>query len=170
MVNNPNLVFTDPEAIRKPPMDLASWKAQYENCVDTFGQHSKELAGLFAAAGRMNYPIHLVPAAIMVNASRMINWKTDAVLARDVSEFLKNRPALMQLRYVDGGIDTFRPFVLAGTAYLIQQATGEEPTVDMFPVREGNDIFTLDKSVYLLCYGPNAAKELVAYYEGGGVK
>ncbi len=166
MLNLPNLVFTDPHTQLRAPATIDEWESQYNKCVERYGKHSRELACLFAAAGKMNYPLEYVPSAILNYASIVGDASADAIKARDVNEYLKSHPALMSLRYVDGKVDTFRPFQMAGVAYTVCMATGEEPAVSDFPIRDGSDVDAIVHATYLWCYSPTAYKDILAKFEG----
>ena len=144
----------------------AQFEQDYEQLLTTYGKSSKVIASLFRKAYTFNIPVMDVPA-IINERFYALDSQLDNMTAKEVGNFLKEHPAIMATRYVDGKINTFLPYQLAGVACLVKGARNEEPEVDEFPIREGRDIETISKLAYLWCYSPSAYKEVL---EGGEIK
>lgn len=156
---NPNTVFGKPLPISRT---REQFEEDYGNLLKAYGTSSKLVAKLFNEAAKCNFPVMDVPCAILSRALASDN--RERLLLREVNEFLKHRPAIMACRYIDGGVNTFRPYQLAGILCLVAGATGEEPLVEDYPIQDGADMDTIEKFAYLWCYAPDAYKTTV----GGG--
>ena len=137
----------------------------YETLLSRYGKSDTRIAELFHDAGVAGFQMFDTPRAIL-NRDRS-DTPAYPLKAAVVSEYLKKRPAIMMVKNIDGKINTFLPFQLAGILCLVHNATGEEPVVDDFPVRDGADIEFCSKYAYLWCYGEKAYESLK---EGGATK
>lgn len=136
----------------------------YEELLARYGATDTRVAELFHVAAEKGFPMFDTPRAIL---SRVAGADVFPLKARAVAEYLKNRPAIMAVKNIDGVVNTFLPFQLAGVLCLAAAATGEEPGVEDFPVRDGSDIAFCSKYTYLWCYGQKAYESLK---EGGTIK
>ena len=144
----------------------AQFEQDYEQLLTTYGKSSKVIASMFRQAYTYNIPVRDVPAII---SERFYATKEQVgnLTAKEVGDFLKEHPAIMATSHINGKVNTFLPFQLAGVACLVKGARGEEPEVDEFPIKDGKDIEIISRLAYLWCYSPSAYKEVL---EGGEIK
>lgn len=125
----------------------------YAKLLQRYGKSDTRIAALFHEAGQKKFPLYDVPHAILC---RDVVEQSYPLKARDVSEYLKSHPAIQMVKTIDGNVNTFLPFQFAGVLCLVNLATGEEPEVQDFGLREGKDIDLCAQFAYLHCYGREA--------------
>lgn len=141
---------------------MEEFEQDYAQLLKQYGKTSRKIAAMFQEEYNKGTCIEDVPYVILQAGVK--EEPGDHLLARHVNAYMKAHPAIMESRYLGGNVNTFIPFQLAGILCLVQDATGKEPEIADYPIRDVEDLETISKFAYLWCYSPTAYKSLV----GGG--